>query len=267
MAKIKVLINGAAGRMGREAIKAVRAEADLELVGAVDIVEVGIDAGALVGIKPAGIEISKDLVATIKSAKPDVVVDFTHPNVVMDNIRKILGAKVHAVVGTTGITEEGLKEAEALCKKNGVNCLIAPNFAIGAVLMMRFAREASKHLPNVEIIELHHDRKADSPSGTAIKTAEMILEEKSKHEAKAKSQAEVEKIDGVRGGSMDGIHIHSVRLPGLVAHQEVIFGGVGQTLKIRHDSISRESFMPGVILAIRGIRELKGLTYGLESIL
>jgi 4-hydroxy-tetrahydrodipicolinate reductase len=270
MAKIKILINGAAGKMGLEVVKAVSRESDLELVGAVDIAQVGIDAGALIGQKPAGIEISKDLEKTIKASKPDVVVDFTHPNVAMGNVRTILSNRVHAVVGTTGLTEDNLNEIKKLCEQNKVNCLVAPNFAVGAVLMMRFAKEAAKVLPNVEIIELHHDQKADAPSGTAIKTAEMISEEMSKRgkgeEVRGKGK-EIEKIDGVRGGSMDGIHIHSVRLPGFVAHQEVIFGGLGQTLTIRHDSISRESFMPGVIMAVKKIKDLKGLTYGLEGIL
>jgi len=267
MAKIKVLINGAAGKMGREVVKAVSKESDIELVGAVDKIEIGIDAGVLVGLKPSRVEISGDLAKTVKSAKPDVVVDFTHPNVVMDNVRVILGSGVHAVVGTTGIGDKDLKEIKKLCESNKANCMVVPNFAVGAVLMMRFAREASKHLRNVEIIELHHDKKADAPSGTAIKTAEMILEEESRREAAASKIKEIEKIDGARGGNMDGIHIHSVRLPGFVAHQEVIFGGVGQTLSIRHDSISRESFMPGVVMSIRKIKKLKGLTYGLEAIL
>jgi 4-hydroxy-tetrahydrodipicolinate reductase len=267
MSKIKVLINGAAGKMGREVVKAVSREKDLEVIAAVDKVEVGIDAGALVGINPLGVEVSSDLGKAIKSSKPDVVVDFTHPNVVMDNVRTILNSRVHAVVGTTGIAEDGLGEIGDLCKKNKVNCLVAPNFAIGAVLMMRFAAEASKHLPKAEIVELHHDRKADAPSGTAIKTAEMMLEERSKHDTSKKKTDEIEKLDGARGGEMGGIHIHSVRLPGFVAHQEVIFGGLGQTLRIKHDSISRESFMPGVVMAVRKISKLKGLTYGLEGIL
>jgi len=267
MAKIKVLVNGAAGKMGREVVKAVSKEKDLELVGAVDIAEIGVDAGSLVGINPMNVEVSRDLDKTIKMTKPDVVVDFTHPNVAMDNTRAILNNKVNAVVGTTGFAEENLKEIKKLCSLNKVNCIVAPNFAVGAVLMMKFAKQASRVLPNVEIIELHHDQKADSPSGTAIKTAEMIIEERGKHDLKPKATKDIEKLDGVRGGDMDGVHIHSVRLPGFVAHQEVIFGGVGQTLTIRHDSISRESFMPGVVLSIRKVKDLPGLTYGLESIL
>lgn len=263
MGRIKVLVNGAAGKMGREVVKAVSSDPELQLVGAVDVAEVGVDVGA-------GVKISKDLETAIKAAKPDVVIDFTHPNVAMENARVILKNKIHAVMGTTGVSKENLKEIETLCRENNVNCLVAPNFAIGAVLMMQFAKDAAKHLPNVEIIELHHDQKADAPSGTAIKTAEMIAEERSKRNqgSGARGQGkEIEKIDGVRGGTMDGIHIHSVRLPGFVAHQEVIFGGLGQTLTIRHDTISRESFMPGVVLAAKKIGQKKGLTYGLEGIL
>jgi len=206
--------------MGLEVVKAVLKEADLELVGQTDL--------------------GDDLLRTILDKKAEVVIDFTHPKAVMDNICTILGAGVHAVVGTTGLTEDNLKDIKKLCEKNKVNCLVAPNFAIGAVLMMQFAKAAVKHLPNAEIIELHHETKVDKPSGTAIKTAQLMGKD---------------------------VPIHSVRLPGLVAHQEVIFGGLGQTLTIRHDSISRESFMPGVIMAIRQIKSIKGLVYGLENLL
>jgi 4-hydroxy-tetrahydrodipicolinate reductase len=264
---IKILINGAAGKMGREVVKAVKKEADMKLVGAVDIAQVGIDAGEAAGIGPAGVEISKDLKAAINDSKPDVVIDFTHPNIAMLNARTILDSRVHAVIGTTGLTEENLNELRKLCAKNKVNCVIAPNFAIGAVLMMMFARTAAKHMPSVEIIELHHDKKADAPSGTALKTAELILQSEAAKGLVKGKKAEIEKLDGARGGSLEGIHIHSVRLPGFVASQEVIFGGVGQTLKIRHDSMSRESFMPGVILAARKVRSLEGLVYGLENLL
>jgi 4-hydroxy-tetrahydrodipicolinate reductase len=158
----------------------------------------------------------------------------------MKNVKTILENGCHAVVGTTGLTAKDLEEIKKLCAKNEVNCVVAPNFAIGAVLMMKFATEAAKYLPQAEIIELHHDKKLDAPSGTALKTAEMMGKK---------------------------IPIHSVRLPGLVAHQEVIFGGVGQTLTIRHDTINRESFMPGVLLAIHKVKKLKGLVYGLEQLL
>jgi 4-hydroxy-tetrahydrodipicolinate reductase len=183
----------------------------------------------------------------------------------MESVKKILQNKAHAVVGTTGLTSTNLAELEKLCEKNKVNCLVAPNFAIGAVLMMKFSKEAAHYMPEVEIIELHHERKADSPSGTAIKTAEMILADR--EGVKREAAKSIEKVKNARGGELGGIHIHSVRLQGLVAHQEVIFGGLGQTLKIRHDTISRESFMPGVIMAVRKVRNLKGLVYGLENLL
>jgi 4-hydroxy-tetrahydrodipicolinate reductase len=243
---IKVLVNGALGKMGSEVVKAVSKEKDLQLVGQIDIKD--------------------DLKASILSLKPDVVVDFTHPKVAMDNVRKILNAKANAVVGTTGFIEENLKEIEQLCKNNSVSCLVAPNFTIGGVLMMKFAKEAIKHLPSAEIIELHHDQKADSPSGTAVKTAEMMIESAGSKLVPGKT-SEVEKLEGARGADMEGIRIHAVRLPGYVASQEVIFGGPGQTLTIRHDTISRECFMPGVLIGIRKIISAKGLVYGLEHLL
>jgi len=264
---IKVLISGAAGKMGREVIRAVKAEKDIQIVGAVDVAQVGIDAGMDAGVGPLGVEISKDLKAEISNTRPDVVIDFTHPNTAMANARTILEAKVHAIIGTTGLTDKDMNEIKKLCSSNKVNCIVAPNFAIGAVLMMMFSRTAAKYMPNVEIIELHHDKKADAPSGTALKTAELILQSEAAKGLVKGKPAETEKLNGARGGSMQGIHIHSVRLPGFVASQEVIFGGVGQTLKIRHDSISRESFMPGVIMAIRKIRSVDGLVYGLENLL
>lgn len=267
MAKIKVIVNGAAGKMGKEAVKAICNDKELELVGAVDLKEVGVDAGTVAGIGIVGVQISDNLANIIKATKADVVVDLTHPSAVMENAKTILSNSANAVIGTTGVTEENLNEMKSLCAKHKVNAIVAPNFAIGAVLMMKFSKAAAKYMPNVEIIELHHDQKADAPSGTAIKTAEMILTEQAKKELPKGKIKEVEKIDGVRGGNMEGIHIHSVRLPGLVAHQQVIFGGVGQTLTIRHDSISRESFMPGVILCIKKAAEVKGLVYGLDNLL
>lgn len=226
MEKIKVIVNGAKGKMGQETVKAVQLDKALELVAQIDL--------------------GDDLAAKIKELTPQVVVDFTTPKVVMENIRLILNTGTRAVVGTTGISPENLTEIKELCEKNKTAAMVVPNFAIGAVLMMKLSKEAARYLPKVEIIELHHDQKLDAPSGTAIKTAEMIKEE-----------------------TKGEVPIHSVRLPGYVAHQEVIFGTVGQTLKIRHDSISRESFMPGVVLSIKKVVESPAgkLTYGLEKIL
>lgn len=264
MSKIKVMVSGASGRMGREVCKAVIKDEELQLVGAVDRMNIGKDIGTLIGSEPLNTTVQGELLAGLDSCKPQVVVDFTAPTTVMENIRTILAAGVHAVVGTTGLTTENLQEIESLCKKYNANALVAPNFAVGALLMMQFAATAAKYFPHVEIIELHHDQKLDAPSGTSIKTAEMILAGRDKQ---APVTIGEEKIKGVRGGEMNGIRLHSVRLPGLIAHQEVIFGGEGQTLTIRHDSMSRESFMPGVVLAVKKVPERTGLTYGLEHYL
>jgi 4-hydroxy-tetrahydrodipicolinate reductase len=264
LSRIKVLVSGASGRMGREVCKAILNDAELELVGAVDKMSIGKDIGALVGLEPLSIPIQGELREGLSSCKPQVMVDFTTPATVMNNIRIALSSGVHIVVGTTGLTLENLQDITELCAKNKVNALVAPNFAVGALLMMRFAATAAKYFPQVEIIELHHDQKLDAPSGTSIKTAEMILAGRGEN---SPSTIGEEKIKGVRGGEMGGIHLHSVRLPGLIAHQEVIFGGEGQTLTIRHDSISRDSFMPGVVLAVKKVPQSPGLTYGLENYL
>ncbi|NLY75243.1 MAG: 4-hydroxy-tetrahydrodipicolinate reductase [Firmicutes bacterium] len=264
MSEIRVLVSGACGRMGREVVKAVLREEGIRLVAAVDKVHTGKDIGNIVGLEPTGITVKNDLKKAITEDKPEVMVDFTMPATVMDNIRTGLKAGVHLVVGTTGISAEDLREIEELCADYRVNALVAPNFAVGALLMMRCATICAKYFSQVEIIELHHDQKLDAPSGTSIKTAEMILASRGLN---GHSETGEEKIKGVRGGDLGGIRLHSIRLPGLIAHQEVIFGGEGQTLTIRHDSLSRESFMPGVILGIKKVVEKPGLTYGLEHFL
>lgn len=242
---MKVVVNGALGKMGQETVNAVHGEPDLELVASIDR--------------------DDDLAATIKTTRPDVVVDFTHPSCVKQNVITILSGGANAIIGTTGLSEADLMEIDAAAKANGLGALVIPNFAIGAVLLMTFAAEAAKYMPKVEIIEYHQDKKADAPSGTAIKTAEMIYSV-NQHINSAKLD-ETELIPGARGGRKHNIPIHSVRLPGYVASQEVILGGVGQTLVIRHDTISRDSFMPGVILCIRKISQISGLVYGLENVL
>jgi 4-hydroxy-tetrahydrodipicolinate reductase len=265
MQKTKIIINGAAGRMGSETAKAVSLQEDLDLVAVCDIKLEGIPYQDIVKEVKRELVIQRDLADTIKINHADVVVDFTLPHAALKNVKTILSSGAHAVVGTTGLTPADLETIKKLCAKTGRNCLVAPNFAIGAVLMMKFAREAAHYMPEVEIIEMHHDQKADSPSGTAIKTAELILEDL--RQIKKAKVKEVEKVKGARGANLKGINIHSIRLKGFVASQEVIFGGLGQTLKIRHDSINRESFMPGVILAVRKVKKIKGLVYGLENIL
>jgi 4-hydroxy-tetrahydrodipicolinate reductase len=246
--KTRVLVAGAAGRMGREVVRAVSAEPDMEVV--------------------APLERGDDLADALRAARPDVMVDFTVPESVMGNVRAALRAGVVPLVGTTGIQEADLAELRALCDETGTACLIAPNFAIGAVLLMRFAREAARYMPDVEVIEMHHERKLDAPSGTALRTAEMIAEGRTGAPLPAPSGA-FETAPGARGGRAPAgdIPVHSVRLPGFVASQEVIFGAPGQRLSLRHDSIDRASFMPGVVLAVRRARDLRGLVYGLENLL
>ncbi len=262
---IRVLVSGAAGRMGKEVVKTIWGAEDTELVGAVDPMAVGVDVGSLLGIAETGIKVRGDLAAALAELKPEVLVDFTTPKTVFANASLALKNQVRPIIGTTGLSPEQIAELQQLAKENQIGGLVAPNFAVGAVLMMKLASITAKYLPHVEIIELHHDKKLDSPSGTAIKTAELI--EASRQQAVVGNVAATEKIPGCRGGNKNGIHIHSVRLPGLVAHQELIFGGVGETLTIRHDSISRESFMPGVLLAVRKASELQELIYGLDNII
>lgn len=261
---INILVNGACGRMGQAVVKTVIEDNELNLVAAVDIAG-GKDAGELVGLKANGVIIETDLKEAINSKKPQVMVDFTRPDVVFDNVKTALELKVAPVVGTTGLTDEQKKELEKIAKENDTPIFIAPNFAIGAVLMMLMSKQAAKYLPNVEIIELHHDKKLDAPSGTAVQTAEMIKEVRKS--MKQGHPDEKEKLQGARGAEVDGMHIHSVRLPGFVAHQQVIFGGLGETLTIRHDSMDRMSFMPGVALACKKVLGLKGMTIGLDKIM
>lgn len=259
-----VIVNGACGRMGQAVLKAVQKADGLELVGAVDI-KGGADTGSLVGLPANGILVETDLEALLARKKPEVMVDFTRPDVVFGNVMTALAHKTSPVVGTTGLSDDQKAEIAKAAEENDTPAFIAPNFAIGAVLLMVMSRQAAKYMPDVEIIELHHDKKLDAPSGTAIQTAAMIAEVRKAH--KQGNPDEFEKLEGARGADYEGMHIHSVRLPGYVAHQEVIFGGLGQTLTIRHDSMNRESFMPGVVLAAKKVRSLKGLTVGLDKLL
>ena len=243
---IRVLVNGAKGRMGSQVVAAVLGDPETDLVGQTDM--------------------GDNLPLAIAEARAQVVVDFTHPSSAFDNTAAILESGAHPVVGTTGFDPGQIAQLQQQAEGLGRGGMIAPNFAIGAVLMMRFAAEAARHLPHVEIIELHHDGKAEAPSGTAIKTAEMIAEARPRA---PKPQVESKELQpGARGTRAWAVPIHAVRLPGHVAHQEVILGGLGESLRIRHDSISRESFMPGVLLAVRRIGELPDpLTVGLEALL
>jgi 4-hydroxy-tetrahydrodipicolinate reductase len=244
---IRVGVLGARGRVGTEVCKAVDAAADMELVAMVD----------------AG-----DWMFNVADAGAEVVVDFTHPDVVMDNVRFCVDQGIHAVVGTTGFTEARLVQVrEWLTPKPDLGVLIAPNFAIGAILSMRFAAMAARFYESVEIIELHHPRKADAPSGTATRTAELIAAARSVAGMEPPPDATSRSLPGARGGDVGGVRVHSVRLTGLVAHQEVLLGTEGETLTIRHDTLDRSSFMPGVLLGVRSVLDHPGLTVGLEPLL
>ncbi|MFS1512375.1 4-hydroxy-tetrahydrodipicolinate reductase [Chengkuizengella sp. SCS-71B] len=258
---IKVAVSGASGRMGKEVVKMVLTSPELELVAAIDS-KGGEDAGALVGLDPCGVKIQDDLELALVESSAQVIVDFTTPHAVMKNTKMAIKHKVRPVVGTTGLTPQDIEELDELCKKEDIGGIIAPNFAIGAILMMKFAAQAAKYMPHLEIIEYHGDQKLDAPSGTSVKTAELISE--SRKEFRQGNPDEKETIDGSRGGQYNGFRIHSVRLPGVFAQQEVIFGGHGQSLKIRHDSYDREGYMPGVNLAIQKVIDLNGIVYGFE---
>jgi 4-hydroxy-tetrahydrodipicolinate reductase len=250
--------------MGRLVCRAVADDPDLVLVAGISPTLAGERLGKLIARSDVDVTISDEL-DTLLQAEAEVAVDFTTPAVVMDDVRWAVEHGIHIVVGTTGIGPAELAEIAALLEADGEsNVIVAPNFAIGAVLLQRFAAQAARFFPAAEIIELHHDGKADAPSGTAIATAHRIAAERGEA---ASGEPQEEAVAGVRGGAVEGIRVHSVRLPGLVAHQEVILGGRGQTLTIRHDSMDRSSFMPGVLLAVRRIASLPGLTVGLEPLL
>ncbi len=244
---INVGVLGARGRMGTEVVKAVNAADDLELVAMVD------DGDWLFNVADAGAQ---------------VVVDFTRPDVVMDNIRFCIDQNIHCVVGTTGFDEAKLATiAEWLEPKPELGVVIAPNFGIGAVLLMKFAQEAARFFPSVEVVELHHPNKVDAPSGTAVRTARLVAAARRAAGLPPAPDATTDALPGARGADVEGIPVHAVRLAGLVAHQEVLMGSAGETLTLRHDSYDRASFMPGVLLAVREIAQRPGLTVGIESFL
>lgn len=258
---IRVSVSGAAGRMGQQVVHTVMAQGDMKLVGALDVHEAGRDAGGLAGGPECRVLITPDVSVALSNA--DVLVDFTRGDVSPAIVKAAVERGVACVVGTTGIRAQDVAELTELSALRGVPVLIAPNFALGAVLMMRFAQEAARYYEWAEITELHHEKKVDAPSGTALRTAELMSAQKAFRQVANESQ----KLPGARGAVHGGVHIHSVRLPGLVAHQEVLLGGEGETLTLRHDSLSRTSFMPGVLLAIRKIRAHKGLLVGLEHLM
>lgn len=242
---MRVAVLGAKGKVGAAMVKAVTDAPDLELSAQVD----------------AG-----DPLSMLTDTGTEVVIDFTHPDVVMDNLNFLIDNGIHAVVGTTGFTEERLTQVHIwLSARPDVAVLIAPNFAIGAVLTMHFAKQAARHFESVEVIELHHPHKADAPSGTAVRTATLIAE--ARKGLPPNPDATSTGLDGARGADVDGVPVHSIRLAGLIAHQEVLFGTEGETLTIRHDSMDRTSFVPGVLLGVRKVAERPGLTVGIEPLL
>ena len=263
--QIPVVVAGANGKMGREAVNAILGQVDMRLAAALGHTRgVGADIGMTVTGEPCGVVVATDVEAAMAAASGGVLVDFTLGPAVKDNVLAALRHDVACVIGTTAIPPSDIAEMEEACKSKGA-VLLAPNFALGAVLMMKFAKEAARYFRWAEIIEMHHEKKVDAPSGTARRTAELMRKARSDG-FRAMAQEE-ESVKGCRGGSIGGVRIHSIRLPGLLAHQEVILGNHGETLTVRHDARSRDSYMPGVLLAIQRVRGLTGLVEGLEHIL
>ncbi len=248
---INVAVCGSNGKMGKEVVRAVNEDNELTLVAQIDIVD-----GEYSSIKDASAQ-----------KKIDVLVDFTQPKSIYENAQYCLNNGINIVIGTTGLSDEQIANLKSLSEQNKVSCLIAPNFSTGAVLMMMFAKQAAKYFDNAEIIELHHNQKKDAPSGTAVKTA-LMMSEASEKSFVTGNCPETETIKGARGGiSYSDIHIHSVRMPGYIASQEVLFGSSGQTFKIRHDSMNRECYMPGVLMAVKHVMTKPEFIYGLENIM
>jgi 4-hydroxy-tetrahydrodipicolinate reductase len=263
MKPITVVVHGAMGKMGREVVNAICHETETKLVGAVDI---NVTQDYLLLPDGSGkVPLSSDLDSLLADQKPDVMVDFSIAKAAMPAFRTAIKRKTNLVSGTTGLTSADLEEIDKLAKTNGVGAIIASNFALGAVVMMHLAKIASRYFDYAEIIELHHNMKADAPSGTALSTAKVMAQAK----GKPFSRPPLEKGETLksRGEQVEGISIHSIRLPGLLAHQEVLLGTTGQTLRIRHDTIGRDCYMPGVILSVKAVVKLQGLTVGLSPIL
>jgi len=264
MAQIRVLVSGAGGRMGRTVMEAILGAEDMELVGGADPAYPGAVLRDLVPFAPE-IEIVETVIEGIEGTQPDVMVDFSRPGAVMGNMRAAIAARVPCVVGTTGFSDDDLDEIAALCERHDTPAVIAPNFSIGANLMMKFAAEAASLMDYAAIIESHHENKLDAPSGTAVATARRMRDARGED-----FEAQVTEhfgLDGVRGGTVGGISVHAIRMAGVVANQRVVLGGPGETLSIEHITTGRECFMPGVLLAIREVRGLDGLVHGLEQLL
>lgn len=262
---IRVAVVGAAGRMGREVCRTLSAASGIEVRVAVDTAAVGMRLQDLVGGGVPDLVVGQRLAESLEDAGCDVLVDFTHPLAAAENALTALDRGVAPVVGTSGLAESDLETLARRSRETSTPALVVPNFAIGAVLMMKFAELAAKWMPDVEIVELHHEQKADAPSGTARSTAARIA--RARRLPPSPRPEEIVAVEGARGGAVDGVPIHSVRLCGLVAHQMVMFGAQGETLTIRHDSLDRSSFMPGVELCVRGVWRLEGLVVGMDRLL
>ncbi|WP_368651941.1 4-hydroxy-tetrahydrodipicolinate reductase [Ornithinibacillus sp. 4-3] len=258
---IKIVLAGPRGKMGTEAIEMILKEPKFALVACIDRK----NAGEALQKNNLSIPIFDDADTCFDSVEADVFIDLTNPEAGFHHTKTALNHKIRAVVGTSGFSTEQINELSEMAETHHTGCIIAPNFAIGAILMMQFSKMAAKFFPDVEIIEKHHDQKMDAPSGTGVKTAQLIQE--NRESKKQGHPNEIETVSGSRGGDMDGIRIHSVRLPGLVAHQEVIFGGAGQTLSIKHDSLNRLSFMDGIHYSVLQVMKLDQLIYGLENLI
>jgi 4-hydroxy-tetrahydrodipicolinate reductase len=265
MDAIRVLVAGICGRMGKLVAEAVRSTPDTLLVGGVDPAGAGADLGETTGGRRSGMMIDGELGPALARTLPNAMVDFTAPAVVMGNLRTALAQRVACVVGTTGLSQPDLDEIAALCEQHDTAALVAPNFSVGAVLMMRFAAEAAARFEYAQVLEMHHPGKKDAPSGTAMLTARRIAE--AKGEAMRLPQPEHVSLPGVMGGELSGIGVHAMRMEGFVADQRVVFGGPGETLTIEHRSIGRDCFVPGVLLALRKVVAQRGLVVGLENLL
>ena len=263
MEPISVVVNGALGRMGREVMAAVCRDPELEMVGGVDIqaAQEHLDLPDMSRKVP----LSSDLSSLLQSCHPQVLVDFTIAEASMPAARIAITNGINLVIGTSGISDDGIKEVDELSKANKVGVVIAPNFALGMVILLHLARTAARFFEHAEIIESHHHQKADAPSGTALATAQAMLQ--SRGDSFVYPLTKKENLNGSRGGEIGGVAIHSIRLPGIMASQEVIFGALGQTLSLRHDAISRECYMPGVLLAIKEVVKQQRLVYGLDALL
>lgn len=264
---IRTGIVGALGKMGQEIVKAVTNCDDTELVMAVDVYKTGEDIGKIVLGKENNIIIGSDIEEEIEKNKPDVIIDFTQPNAIYEHVKLYMKKRVKSVIGTTGLKETEIEEIKKISEETKTACLIAPNFSTGAVLLMMFAKQAAKYFNNAEIIELHHNQKKDAPSGTAIKTAQMMS--KVNQNFTTGNCPEKELLQGARGANAtsSNIHIHSVRMPGYIASQEVIFGADGQIFKIKHDTMSRTCYMDGILLAVRHVYNHNEFIYGLDNIM